>query len=200
MVALRNRRLEDLLPAIRLRYQLQPLQQQLGPLRGRESVFDALGYQVADAVGSLVEDLQMHGHAEFFQVGLDRFRQLDRRAAADAVVRGVHEKHGRTVFAKREGGCFLSLMPGGESHGEVGTAALAFHRVGCLLVSRVEVGGQVHRQIGARRVADDADLVGINVPFLGPLADQSHGPFGIEQRNLLNARVVDPDGAAAGDT
>ncbi len=95
---------------------IEPFQQQVGPLRGWKSVLDSLGNQVADAVSPLVEDFQVNGHAEFFQIGVDRFGHLDGRASMNAVVRRVDEKHRRRVFVEeRTGDSFCSPMPGVDS-------------------------------------------------------------------------------------
>src|SRR5437762_3258292 len=67
--------------------------------------------EVAHAMRTLLELDHLHGHAELFEVRLDRARHLDGRATVDAVVRGVNEENRRRVFAKCERGFLLPPMP-----------------------------------------------------------------------------------------
>ena len=57
----------------------------------------ALRDEIANAVPTLVENLEVDGDAELSQVRLDSARQFDGRAAGDAIIRGVNEEHGWCV-------------------------------------------------------------------------------------------------------
>jgi len=65
-----------------------------------------------------------------------------------------------------------------EDH-EVGPATDSVDRVFCVRPSLVKVSACGRGQVSARGKAQDADTVGIDVPFLSTTADDTYCPLGV---------------------
>lgn len=103
----------------------------------------------------------------------------------DSVVLGLNDEGGRRLFGGMEvqvaeHGVFgVGEVAGIDDYGEVGAAALLVCCVDGVVEALFIVGAEGGSEMSAGGEAEDADAVGVDVPFCRVSADDTDGALGV---------------------